>query len=81
MDERRADLRKRVLKSGQIVLSDKAPKLECSVRNVSPTGACLQFSSTYGLPRNFELICDGVRHQCHVAWTTDTRMGVAFVPA
>jgi hypothetical protein len=71
----------RVLKSGQVVLSDKAPKLDCSVRNVSASGACLQFSSTYGLPRNFDLIFDGIRRHCHVAWMTDARMGVAFVQA
>ena len=79
MDERRVSARMRVLKSGQVVLSDKAPKLECSVRNASPTGALLQFSSTYGLPKNFDLIFDGLRRPCRVAWTTETRMGVAFV--
>jgi len=81
MEERRAIPRMRVLKAGQVVLSDKAPKLECSVRNVSATGACLQLSSTYGLPRNFDLIFDGIRRHCRVAWMTDTRMGVAFTQA
>ena len=81
MEERRANSRTRVLKAGQLVLSDKAPKLECSVRNLSATGACLQLSSTYGLPRNFDLIFDGIRRHCHVAWMTDTRMGVAFTQA
>jgi len=42
VQENRANVRKRVLKTAQIVLSDKAPKLDCAVRNLSNTGACLQ---------------------------------------
>ncbi len=78
MQDQRAILRKRVLKSGQIVLSDKAPKLECTVKNLSPTGACLQVSTTYGIPMNFEVILDGVRRPCRAIWRTDTKIGVTF---
>ena len=79
MDEHRISPRRRVLKSGQIELSDKAPKLECTVRNISETGACLQISTTYGMPAGFGLLIDGVPHSCRVVWRTDTRLGVAFV--
>jgi hypothetical protein len=78
MNEHRISPRRRVLKSGQIAFSDKAPKLDCTVRNVSETGACLQVSTTFGMPTSFGLLIDGVRHNCHVVWRTDTRLGVAF---
>ena len=77
MENRRA-ARKRVLKTGYIVFSDKAPKLECAVRNVSETGASLQVSATLGIPTNFDAIIDGVRRRCRSVWRTDTRIGVAF---
>jgi hypothetical protein len=46
---------KRVLKAAQIVLSDKAPKLECPIRNLTQAAARLQLSITYSLPVNFEV--------------------------
>ncbi len=79
VQEKRATFRKRVLKTAQIILSDKAPKLDCAVRNLSNTGACLQLSTTYGIPMNFDIVLDGVRRPCRAVWRTDTKMGVAFI--
>jgi PilZ domain-containing protein len=81
MGDNRAGSRRRVLKSGWIIFSDKAAKLECTVRNLSEAGASLQISTTYGMPSNFALIIDGVRHSCRIVWRTDTRLGVAFLQA
>jgi len=39
VQEKRTIFRKRVLKTAQIVLGEKAPKLDCSIRNLSDTGA------------------------------------------
>jgi len=78
MNEHRISPRRRVLKTGQIAFNDKAPKLECTVRNLSETGACLQVSTTFGMPGNFGLVIDGVHHTCRVVWRTDTKLGVAF---
>jgi hypothetical protein len=79
MNEHRINQRRRLLKSGQIAFTDKAPKLECTVRNLSETGACLQVSTTYGMPAGFGLFVDGVRRTCRVIWRTDTRLGVTFM--
>ena len=70
--------RHRVLKGAFIVISEKAPKLECTVRNISDTGAALQVSTTFGLPQAFDI--DGVRRRCHVAWRADIKIGVFFEP-
>ena len=56
MDEKRAGVRRRVLKGAFIVIGDKAPKLECTVPNLSETGANLQVSTTVSLPQDFDVI-------------------------
>jgi hypothetical protein len=76
--EKRKAPRRRVLKTGYIVFSDKAPKLECVVKSVSKTGALLQVSTTIGIPVNIDVVIDGVRRHCGVIRKTDTRLAVAF---
>jgi hypothetical protein len=76
--DRRAGARRRLLKTGYIVLSDKAPKLQCTVRNMSAKGASLQVQTTVGIPANFVVIVDGERKACHASWRTDTKLGVVF---
>jgi len=78
VQENRTNLRKRVLKTAQIILSDKAPKLDCTVRNISDTGACVQVSTTYGLPASFDIVIEGTRRSCRAVWRTDTKIGVTF---
>ncbi len=58
MIEKRTTSRHRVLKSAFIVISEKAPKLECTVRNISESGAALQVSTTIGIPQHFDVIVD-----------------------
>jgi hypothetical protein len=78
LTENRHTPRHRVLKGAFIATGEKAPKLECTVRNISDTGAAIQVSTTFGLPQTFDLIVDGVRHRCRVMWRTDTKIGVSF---
>ena len=78
MNEKRGSMRRRVLKTAFIVISDKAPKLECTVRNISETGAALHVSTTIGIPKNFVVIIDGIHHHCRSVWRTDAMIGVAF---
>jgi hypothetical protein len=78
VENKRVAARRRVLKTGYIVISDKAPKLECTVRNISETGASIQVSTTIGIPSIFDVIIDGARRQCRSVWRTDTKIGIAF---
>ena len=80
MDNRRGDRRARVLKSGRIITSDKAPKIDCTVRDLSDAGARLIIpSSTFGVPHEFKLkIGDDGPRDCRVAWRTETAVGVKF---
>jgi len=81
MIDRRSFFRGRTLKGGFIVLSEKAPKLECTVRNFSKVGAALRVSTTFGLPQYFDLVVDGTARRCRSQWRTDNRIGVVFEPA
>jgi len=77
--EKRLTYRKRVLKSGFIVLGDEAPGLECAVRDASAYGAALQVSTTFGLPARFDVFIEGVRRHCYAQWRTHTQIGVLFL--
>ena len=76
MTERRVFFRGRTLKGGFIV--EKAPKLECTVRNFTKGGAALEVSTTFGLPQHFDLVIDGIARRCRSQWRTDDRIGVVF---
>jgi len=45
--------RRHLLKAAFIGVSDRAPKLECRVRNISDTRAALELSTTFGNPHAF----------------------------
>jgi hypothetical protein len=81
MDERRASPRARRLKAGKIVLNDGRSVFECSVRNISETGACLLVGNGFLLPGDFRLTLDGDTRRCDVVWRRPDRMGVCFRPA
>jgi hypothetical protein len=76
-DERVA-LCKHVLKTGFLIVAEKALKLECTVKDVSDAGAALQVSTSFGIPPRFDLVIDGKRRHCRLQWKTDTEVGVLF---
>ena len=78
--QRRQSPRLRTLKAGKIVFNHKHSLIDCTIRNLSDSGACLQTPSTAGVPDSFELLfeADGATRPCRVAWRTETRIGVLF---
>ncbi|MCK9911301.1 hypothetical protein MXD81_19270, partial [Microbacteriaceae bacterium K1510] len=50
MEEKRKIPRRRVLKEGKIVYADGLRVLDCTIRDMSASGARLLISSTVGLP-------------------------------
>ncbi len=83
MEERRHKDRQRTLKSGKIVFNDKRSVVDCLIRNLSGSGACLQINSANGIPEKFELQIQGTRNlrPCRTVWVTDTRLGIEFSDA
>ncbi len=80
MNEQRKERRFRVLKSGRIIVGDKAPKIDCTVRDVSESGARLIVpSSTFGVPQEFLLVIGAAAPRpCRVVRRTMTEVGVRF---
>ncbi len=80
MDELRNERRHRVLKSGRIIVGEKAPKIDCTVRDLSDTGARLVVpSSTFGVPAEFLLaVGEAAPRHCRVVHRTMSEIGVEF---
>jgi hypothetical protein len=78
MVEARSAPRLRVLKAGTIEFCGGA--IDCTVRNLSSTGAALQVVSQNGIPEEFILIvpADGLHLSSQVMWRKGYRIGVKF---
>lgn len=78
MSEHRIAPRQRVLKAGTIEFGGGA--IDCTVRNLSETGAALSVESPVGIPSEFKLIVDSdrVSRACRVVWRKESRIGITF---
>ena len=78
MVETRTAPRHRVLKAGLIEFGGVT--IDCTVRNVSETGAALEVVSPFYIPDRFTLIVrsDQLKRACHIVWRKEKRMGVTF---
>ena len=81
MDNKRNDPRQRVLKSAKIVFAGGDFTVDCTLRNLSQTGAQLQVPTSVTIPDRFTLINTqaGTRHEAAVQWRKGDRIGVRFV--
>jgi hypothetical protein len=79
MEEHREAKRRRVLKSGKILLIGGGA-IDCTVRNLSQTGAALEVVTPIGIPERFALAIEpGQTLTCEVVRRTERRVGVRFV--
>jgi diguanylate cyclase (GGDEF)-like protein len=80
VDERRTSHRARMWRGGKILLNNRRSVLDCTIRNLSREGACLQVESLVGVPPAFDLLIDGepAPRPCRLVWRSDHRAGVEF---
>jgi hypothetical protein len=78
-DENRDSRRHRVLKGGHILFGGGS--IDCTVRNLSDTGAALDVTSPVGIPTEFTLVTDDSQRPCRVVWRKEKRIGVTFEKA
>lgn len=78
--ERRGARRQRVLKGAQLSFNGGYGALECTVRNLSETGARLVFGETSAVPPKFQfrLAGEARRVQATVRWRSMTDIGISF---
>jgi hypothetical protein len=76
--ERRQQPRRRMLKSGKILLGKHS--IPCAVRNISEIGACLKVQTTEGIPKVFDFVfASEPARTCKTIWRDDTQIGVLFI--
>ena len=78
--ERRRHPRAGTLKSARILLNRHYSVIDCTVRNLSPTGACLDVATTLGIPDRFDVMFDADKsiRPCRLIWHKDKQIGVEF---
>jgi hypothetical protein len=78
LPQRRNATRRRVLKTGSIEFADTA--IDCTVRNMSMSGAALEVVGPLYIPDRFTLFIpsEQSKRTCHITWRTGKRMGVVF---
>jgi PilZ domain-containing protein len=78
MIEKRAAPRFKVLKGGLVAIDGGS--IPCTVRNMSSTGAAVDFMQAVDLPPTFTLVIERDRfaRRCRPVWRNERRVGVAF---
>ncbi len=78
--EHRIAPRRRVLKAGVIAFNNRYVTYNCTVRDLSDTGARLRVDDVTVIPASFELIIDldGFEAPCEVTWRRQHEVGVKF---
>lgn len=78
MEGNRTAPRRRVLKAGSIEFGGGA--IDCTVRNISETGAALEIVTPLYIPDRFTLVVhtDQLKRACYIVWRKEKRIGVAF---
>jgi hypothetical protein len=82
MGDKRNSQRQRTLKGGKIVFAGGSFSVDCTIRNLSPSGARLQVPTTVTIPDNFNLVDTqaGTRRKATVVWRKADLIGVRFDP-
>jgi hypothetical protein len=54
--------------------------VDCTVRNISASGARVDIAGSIGLPYTFTLVIesDNLVRRCHAVWSREQQIGVAF---
>ena len=78
MNEHRIAPRRRMLKAGTIEFGGGG--IDCTVRNISETGAALEVVTPLFIPDRFTLFVpsDQLKRACHIVWRREKRIGIAF---
>jgi len=80
IDENRHTGRIRSFLRGEIIHSNGASRTECTVRDISETGARIQVPKSVTLPEFFELFIPqkGRHERAKIIWIKDGEIGVTF---
>lgn len=78
-EEKRRAPRLKAFKAGRIVFNHGGSTIDCTIRNLSDTGAKLVLEQALLAPDQFQLqFQDGLLRSCTVRWRKLTEIGVSF---
>jgi hypothetical protein len=79
MFERRKHERLASAEAAQIIFDEPDARMDCTIRDLSDDGACVEVSNTRLVPTLFKLVrASGATVLCRVAWRTRNKVGVTF---
>ena len=78
--ENRKAQRLKTVKAGMIFLKNGGGGTRCTIRNVSPYGACLHVVNHFGVPEDIMLVIVGqhFKRPCRIVWRGNNQLGVIF---
>lgn len=81
MFDRRGEHRGRTYLGGQVAFNNRCSTIDCLVRNMSQSGAKIEFPRAVLVPSEFELIIPQRRNsrRVRIVWREAKALGVAFV--
>ncbi len=81
VEQRRASPRSRTLLEGHIIYNNRLSRMECSVRDLSETGARIVFAQPVKVPAQFELQIPKRKliRQAQIMWYDGQAHGVMFL--
>mgnify|MGYP003402947485 FL=1 len=81
--EKRVARRQRVLKDGKIVFNQLGSVVDCTIRDLSETGAKLMCKDWRAVPAEFSLVIltDGQIRDARVKWRHSSLIGIEFTSA
>ena len=80
MLDRRTTPRLRSFKGARIIFHSHWPAIDCTVRTLSGTGACVKMQGEFNTALQFELtfLLEKETRACRQVWQQGHRIGVAF---
>jgi len=82
-DDRRSSKRRRTVLTGKVLFNNRASVFDCTVRDLSDTGAQLTLADVTALPPDFELEIPSrdILVPARLMWSRGKNHGVRFVQA
>jgi hypothetical protein len=80
MQDRRQGARDKVLYGGVAAVNERGSTMDCVVRNISDTGACVEFDTAAKLPAemNLTIARKGRSYLTRMIWRQANKVGLAF---
>ncbi len=82
-DDQRSSKRRRTVLTGKVLFNNRASVFDCTVRDLSDTGAQITLADVSALPPDFELEIPskGMLVSARVMWSRGKNHGIRFVQA